>query len=226
MSPIQAIGTGLGTEITWSRCVSFPAFGLNEASAQVAVTLQRTSNQDLPVVDACVLAQFRPMPPRCWLSSYTGSRGSRGFRHRRTGKSGPMQNVIHICSGGPVVAVVLLLSASVLPHTIRSMAILRSPREVSVMKLVGGNQLVHPDALSCEGSSRDCWARPSPSGGSQSCIGNRAQTPPRRCVQSEQPDCSDVQGPGKSRPPCIWWAWSASCRRGRDRRWPPPVHDV
>jgi cell division transport system permease protein len=134
----QAIGAELAQNPLVKSCVArSQAYDYNEAKQTVAADeFNATQQSDYPSSYRCVLQD--PSDATAVVQQFTGKPGIFGTPSSPTAQIRTMESVIHILQWVFLsVAVVLLLSASVLILNTIRMAIFARRREVSVMKLVG-----------------------------------------------------------------------------------------
>jgi cell division transport system permease protein len=134
----QAIGTQLAQNPLVKSCIArSQAYDFNEARQTVAADeFNATKQSDYPSSYRCVLQN--PSDATAVVQQFTGKPGIFGTPSSPTAQIRTMESVIHILQWVFLsVAVVLLLSASVLILNTIRMAIFARRREVSVMKLVG-----------------------------------------------------------------------------------------
>jgi cell division transport system permease protein len=134
----KAIGVQLAQNPLVKSCIPrSQAYDYNEARRTVAADeFNATTQSDYPSSYACVLAN--PSDATAVSQQFAGKPGIFGTPSSPTAQIRTMQSVIHILQWVFLsVAVVLLLSASVLILNTIRMAIFARRREVSVMKLVG-----------------------------------------------------------------------------------------
>ena len=137
-SQIQSIGTEVRQNPLVKSCLfRSQAYDYNEArQVDSADEFAATDQSDYPSSYRCVLVN--PSDATALVQQFQGKPGIYGAPSSPTAQIRTMENVIHILQWVFLsVAVVLLLSASVLILNTIRMAIFARRREVSVMKLVG-----------------------------------------------------------------------------------------
>src|SRR5450759_4502745 len=144
-SPAQyhAIGAELTQNPLVKSCIArSQVYDYNEAKQTVAADeFNATQQSDYPSSYRCVLEN--PSDATAVVQQFTGKPGIFGTPSSPTAQIRTMESVIHILQWVFLsVAVVLLLSASVLILNTIRMAIFARRREVSVMKLVGATNFI------------------------------------------------------------------------------------
>ena len=134
----HSVGTELGQNPLVKSCIfRSQAYDYNEARrVDSADEFDATVQSDYPSSYRCVLVN--PSDANALVQEYTGKPGIYGAPSSPTAQLRTMENVIHVLQWVFLaIAVILLLSASVLILNTIRMAIFARRREVSVMKLVG-----------------------------------------------------------------------------------------
>ena len=134
----HSVGTELGQNPLVKSCIfRSQAYDYNEARrVDSADEFDATVQSDYPSSYRCVLVN--PSDANALVQEYTGKPGIYGAPSSPTAQIRTMENVIHVLQWVFLaIAVILLLSASVLILNTIRMAIFARRREVSVMKLVG-----------------------------------------------------------------------------------------